>query len=209
MDSCYKLRQLFYYKVRHVLLQIATGVTKCDGFITIATGITKWDDYYKLRQYTRQLTPRKCSLCRSQVYFQKWVARASIFSEDLEDRSSPDGNIDDELHPAPTKTWTKRLYRFRVNCTCTYPVVNDHWGATDVASLPLHFILFSASLTASQNCNPVHSAKLFFQHFFCRSLLLPPCTVPYKIVLASPDDLDTCPNVHFNLRFFTVVKISS
>ena len=39
IDGCYKLRQLFYYKVRHGLLQIATGITKCD-------------DYYKLRQYT-------------------------------------------------------------------------------------------------------------------------------------------------------------
>ena len=38
MDSYYKLRQLFYYKVRH-------------GLVQIATGITKWDDYYKLRQY--------------------------------------------------------------------------------------------------------------------------------------------------------------
>ena len=38
MDCYYKLRQLFYYKVRHGLLQIATGITKCDG-------------YYKLRQY--------------------------------------------------------------------------------------------------------------------------------------------------------------
>ena len=37
MDSYYKLRQLFYYKVRHGLLQVATGITKCD-------------DYYKLRQ---------------------------------------------------------------------------------------------------------------------------------------------------------------
>ena len=34
MDGYYKLRQLFYYKVRHGLLQIATGITKCDGFIT-------------------------------------------------------------------------------------------------------------------------------------------------------------------------------
>ena len=34
MDSYYKLRQLFYYKVRHGLLQIATGITKCDEFIT-------------------------------------------------------------------------------------------------------------------------------------------------------------------------------
>ena len=40
MDSYYKLRQLFYYKVRHGLLQITTG-------------ITKGDDYYKLRQYKR------------------------------------------------------------------------------------------------------------------------------------------------------------
>ena len=39
MDSYYKLRQLFYYRVRHGLLQIATGITKCD-------------DYYKLRQYS-------------------------------------------------------------------------------------------------------------------------------------------------------------
>ena len=37
MDSYYKLRQLFYYKVRYGLLQIATGITKCDY-------------YYKLRQ---------------------------------------------------------------------------------------------------------------------------------------------------------------
>ena len=41
MDSYYKLRQLFCYKVRCGLLQIATG-------------ITKWDDYYKLRQYKDQ-----------------------------------------------------------------------------------------------------------------------------------------------------------
>ena len=43
MDSCYKLRQLFDYKVRHGLLQIATGITKCDGFIT------NCDRYYKVR----------------------------------------------------------------------------------------------------------------------------------------------------------------
>ena len=43
MDSCYKLRQLFYYKVRHGLLQIATGITKCDGFIT------NCERYYKVR----------------------------------------------------------------------------------------------------------------------------------------------------------------
>ena len=34
MDSYYKLRQLFYYKVQHGLLQVTTGITKGDGFIT-------------------------------------------------------------------------------------------------------------------------------------------------------------------------------
>ena len=33
----------FYYKVGHGLLQIATGITKCDGFIT------NCDRYYKVR----------------------------------------------------------------------------------------------------------------------------------------------------------------
>ena len=37
----------------------------------------------------------------------------------------------------------------------------------------------------------IQRSILFSQHFFCRSLLLLPCTVPYKIVLVSPDDLDT------------------
>ena len=51
MDSYYKLRQLFYYKVRHSLLQIATGITKCDGFITNCDRYYKvWWIYYKLRQ---------------------------------------------------------------------------------------------------------------------------------------------------------------
>ena len=43
MGSYYKLRQLFYYKMRHALLQVATGITKCDGFIT------NCDRYYKVR----------------------------------------------------------------------------------------------------------------------------------------------------------------
>ena len=43
MDCYYKLRHLFYYKVRHGLLQIATGITKCDGFIT------NCDRYYKVQ----------------------------------------------------------------------------------------------------------------------------------------------------------------
>ena len=62
--GCYKVRQLFYYKVWLRLLQSATGITKCDwGYYKVrqvlqsvievlqsATGITKCDwGYYKVR----------------------------------------------------------------------------------------------------------------------------------------------------------------
>ena len=52
MDSHYKLGQLFYYKVPHGLLQIATGITKCDGFIT------NCDRYYKVRWLLQIVTVR-------------------------------------------------------------------------------------------------------------------------------------------------------
>ena len=55
MDCYYKLRQLFYYKLRHGLLQIATGITKCDGFIT------NCDRYYKVRWLFQIATVQKKS----------------------------------------------------------------------------------------------------------------------------------------------------
>ena len=50
MVCYYKVRQLFYYKVRQVLLQTATGITKCDNFIT------KCDRYYKVRRLLQSAT---------------------------------------------------------------------------------------------------------------------------------------------------------
>ena len=43
--------------------------------------------------------------------------------------------------------------------------------------------------------------------FLCLSLRFPPCTVPCRTVLASPDDRMTCP-FHFSLRLFTEVRSS-
>ena len=43
--------------------------------------------------------------------------------------------------------------------------------------------------------------------FLCLPLRLPPCTVPCRIVLASPDDPATCP-YHFSLPLFTEVRTS-
>ena len=76
------------------------------------------------------------------------------------------------------------IFHFRKELAPTlFYGVWSRWDATDVATFSLHFILFSASLTAWQNFNPVHLAMLFSQSFFCRPLLLPPCTLPCKIVL--------------------------
>ena len=65
MVCYYKVRQLFYYKVRQLfLLQSAMvcyyKVRQVLQSVTIllqrATGITKCDDYYKVRQYIRHVT---------------------------------------------------------------------------------------------------------------------------------------------------------
>ena len=111
----YKLRQLFNYKSRHGLLQSAMIITDCLSTVYSDTlqlkeevdYISKYPEIDKgYFSHARQLTPRKCCLCRSQVYFQKRVTRASTFS-------------DDELRPAPTSierrvrivfVWTAVLY---------------------------------------------------------------------------------------------------
>ena len=85
----------------------------------------------------------------------------------------------------------------------------DRWGATDdLATSSFHSSRLSAFLLAVYRVMPVHSGMLSSHLFFCLPLLLPPCSVPCRIVLASPVDLVTCP-YHFSLRRFTVVKRSS
>ena len=56
MDSCYKLRQLFYTKCDTVYYKLRQVLQSAMDLLQIATGITKSDDYYKLRQYSRNLT---------------------------------------------------------------------------------------------------------------------------------------------------------
>ena len=82
-----------------------------------------------------------------------------------------------------------------------YPVVLvDRWGATDgLATSSLHSSRLSVSLMAAPSVMPVHSGMLSSHLFFCLPLLRPPCTVPCRIVLASPEDLVMCP-YHFSLR---------
>ena len=70
MVCYYKVRQLFYYKVRQVLQSVTI-------LLQSATGITKCDDYYKVRQYIRQggknvrSSPRQCIPATKPAYLQK------------------------------------------------------------------------------------------------------------------------------------------
>ena len=81
------------------------------------------------------------------------------------------------------------------------------WGATDDFTTSfLHFFQFSTALWDLANSRPVHS--LMSSHlFFCLPYLFPPFTVPCKMVLAKPEERETCP-YHFSLRLFTMVRRS-
>ena len=72
----------------------------------------------------------------------------------------------------------------------------------------LHCSLFSTALWDLANSRPVHSLMLSSHLFLCLPSLLPLFTVPCKMVLARPDELETWP-YHCSLRLFTVVRWSS
>ena len=68
------------------------------------------------------------------------------------------------------------------------------------------FSLFSTALWDLPNSRPVHSLMLSSHLFLC-PCLLPPFTVPCKMVLARPDERETWP-YHCSLRLFTMVRRS-
>ena len=83
------------------------------------------------------------------------------------------------------------------------------WGTTDDFSTSfLHFPLFSAALWDLPNSRPVHFLMLSSHLFLCLPCLLPPFTVPCKMVLARPDERETWP-YHCTLRLFTIARRSS
>ena len=82
-------------------------------------------------------------------------------------------------------------------------------GTTDdFATSFLHFSLFSTALWNLANSRPVHFLMLSYHLFLCLPCLLPPFTVPCKMVLARPDEQEAWP-YHCSLRLFTVVRRSS
>ena len=83
------------------------------------------------------------------------------------------------------------------------------WTATDDFTTGfLHFSLFSTALWDLANSRTVHSLMLSPYLFLCLPCLLPPFTVPCKMVLARPDERETW-SYHCSLRLFTLVRRSS
>ena len=80
------------------------------------------------------------------------------------------------------------------------------WGTTDdfITSF-LHFTMFSTALWDLANSRPVHFLILSSHLFFCLPCLLPPFTVPCKIVSARSDERETRPH-YCSLRPFTMVS---
>ena len=82
------------------------------------------------------------------------------------------------------------------------------WGTTDdFATSFLHLPLFSTALWDLPNSRPVHFLMLSSHLFLCLPCLLPPFTVPCKMVLARPDERETLPH-HCSLHFFTIFRSS-
>ena len=71
------------------------------------------------------------------------------------------------------------------------------WGTTE--DFTTTFLYFLSSLPPSANSSSVHSLMLSSHLFFCLSSLLPHSTVPCTMVLARPDERETCP-YHFSLH---------
>ena len=92
------------------------------------------------------------------------------------------------------------LYQLSYIPPMTYSLPSSHlslicegrWGITDdFATSFLHFSLLSTALWDLANSKPVHSVMLSSHLFLCLPCLLPPFTVPCKMVLARPNERET------------------
>ena len=97
--------------------------------------------------------------------------------------------------------------RFFFTSTFTYPLTAGVVGTPQTTSQPVSsiFSVFSTALWDLANSRPVHSLMLSSHFFLFLPCLLPPFTVPCKMVLARPDAGATC-LYHFNWRLFTMVR---
>ena len=87
-----------------------------------------------------------------------------------------------------------------------YPLTPRIVGAPQMISQPVSSI-FPCSQLPSGTWRTPGLYVVFPLLFLCLPCLLPPFIVPCKIVLARPDERQTCP-YHCSLRLFTMVRSS-
>ena len=105
---------------------------------------------------------------------------------------------------------TYRIYYHLFYSILFYPItLLGRWGTTDdFETIPFHLVLSSTALVELAKSIPVHTLVLSSHLFFCLPLLLFPFIVPFRIVFAKPEDLETWPN-NLSFRFLTSVRSSS
>ena len=117
-------------------------------------------------------------------------------------------NVIDQTPKKDTSCYSRRLEcRSHHHKLCLNR--EGRWGTTDdfKTCFPT-FFLFSTALWDLVNSRSVHSVMLSSHLFFCLPCRLPLFTVPCKMVLARPDEQETCPH-HCSFCFFTMVRRSS
>ena len=83
-----------------------------------------------------------------------------------------------------------------------YPVTTKVVGAPQIILQPVSSIFPCSPLPSDlANSRPVHSLLLSSHLFLCPPCLLPPVTVPCKMLLARPDELETWP-YHCSLSLY-------
>ena len=98
------------------------------------------------------------------------------------DKPEVDVEMDMREESREEKSESSHLFLNREGC----------WGTTDdCATSFLHFPLFFNALWVLANSRPVHSLILSPHLFLCLPCLLPPFTVPCKMVFARPDEWET------------------
>ena len=119
------------------------------------------------------------------------------------------------LKQKSTSSFGLRLYSSYQYCAGNFFTLHLHFnckvhrGTTDFfTTIVLHFSLFSTALWDMANSRPVHSLTSSSHLFLCLPCLLPPFTVPCKMILARLDEWETCQHC-FSLHLFMMVRRSS
>ena len=141
---------------------------------------------------------------RSLVPMNGWACAVKICHDGmLEDTNSLDAA---QIMKKINLQWTNRTdHKAHLDSSHSHSLGGSPDTTDDVATIPFHPSLSSATFKKSPNPIPVHSLMLSCHLFLCLSLLLAPGTVPFRIVFAMPEDLEMWP-YHLSFRFLTMIR---